>query len=135
MFAFQNEILKFTRLTRGVAKARLTFDAWERTGAMDIGESLLIPDEMPSQLIAINCFVAGAIAGATSRTATAPLDRLKVSLMQQCWLNTRPNAQKNAFVNKFDDRNFPSDSTDFIATSKPQRPHNVHSQWIAAHAP
>lgn len=60
------------------------FDHWSKASMVDLGlgESCCLPDEIKTskkgETIAI--FVAGGVAGAISRTATAPLDRLKVIL-------------------------------------------------------
>eukprot|EP00667_Euglena_gracilis_P011352 EG_transcript_11597 len=55
------------------------FDSWTRS-AMDIGEDMTVPEERRSFHKPMRTFIAGAVAGAVSRTATAPLDRLKVLL-------------------------------------------------------
>eukprot|EP00668_Euglena_longa_P002195 GGOE01002539.1.p1 GENE.GGOE01002539.1~~GGOE01002539.1.p1 ORF type:complete len:458 (+),score=114.68 GGOE01002539.1:68-1441(+) len=55
------------------------FDRWTRS-AMDIGEDMTVPEAHQSFHKPMRTFIAGAIAGALSRTATAPLDRLKVLL-------------------------------------------------------
>lgn len=48
--------------------------------AIDIGESVTVPEEkQPGSNVLVTLF-AGGIAGAVSRTATAPMDRLKVVL-------------------------------------------------------
>lgn len=56
------------------------FDSWLKTSSIDIGESsFTLPDDLTSnqkEILAI--FASGGIAGTLSRTATAPLDRLKV---------------------------------------------------------
>lgn len=50
---------------------------------MDIGESAVIPEGISRHLHAYKYLIAGGVAGAISRTATAPLDRLKVLLQVQ----------------------------------------------------
>ncbi|CAN0915942.1 Calcium-dependent mitochondrial ATP-magnesium/phosphate carrier protein 2 [Linum grandiflorum] len=56
---------------------------WERMCLVDIGEHAVIPEGIDKQVHRSKYFIAGGIAGATSRTATAPLDRLKVVLQVQ----------------------------------------------------
>ncbi|XP_060037527.1 mitochondrial adenyl nucleotide antiporter SLC25A23 isoform X5 [Erinaceus europaeus] len=58
---------------------------WKHSTVLDIGECLTVPDEFSEREKMTGTWwkqlVAGAVAGAVSRTGTAPLDRLKV-LMQ-----------------------------------------------------
>ncbi|CAN8302357.1 unnamed protein product [Cochlearia groenlandica] len=56
---------------------------WERVCLVDIGEQAVIPEGISKHVKRSNYFIAGGIAGAASRTATAPLDRLKVHLQIQ----------------------------------------------------
>ncbi|CAB4280384.1 unnamed protein product [Prunus armeniaca] len=56
---------------------------WERVCLVDIGEQAVIPEGISRHVHRSRYFIAGAIAGAASRTATAPLDRLKVVLQVQ----------------------------------------------------
>ncbi|OMO52305.1 Calcium-binding EF-hand [Corchorus olitorius] len=56
---------------------------WERVCLVDIGEQAVIPEGISKQVKRSKYFIAGGIAGAASRTATAPLDRLKVVLQVQ----------------------------------------------------
>lgn len=56
---------------------------WERVCLVDIGEQTVIPEGVSRHLHAGRYLIAGGIAGAASRTATAPLDRLKVLLQVQ----------------------------------------------------
>ncbi|KAJ0112001.1 hypothetical protein Patl1_01343 [Pistacia atlantica] len=51
---------------------------WERVCLVDIGEQAVIPEGISKHVQRSKFFIAGGIAGAASRTATAPLDRLKV---------------------------------------------------------
>uniref|UniRef100_A0A7C9DNK9 EF-hand domain-containing protein n=1 Tax=Opuntia streptacantha TaxID=393608 RepID=A0A7C9DNK9_OPUST len=53
---------------------------WERVCLVDIGEQTVIPEGISKHVHASRYLIAGGIAGAASRTATAPLDRLKVVL-------------------------------------------------------
>lgn len=56
---------------------------WERLCLVDIGEQAVIPEGISKHVQRTKFFIAGGIAGAASRTATAPLDRLKVVLQVQ----------------------------------------------------
>lgn len=56
---------------------------WERVCLVDIGEQTVIPEGVSKHVHAGRYLIAGGIAGAASRTATAPLDRLKVVLQVQ----------------------------------------------------
>uniref|UniRef100_A0A7N1A4A6 EF-hand domain-containing protein n=1 Tax=Kalanchoe fedtschenkoi TaxID=63787 RepID=A0A7N1A4A6_KALFE len=56
---------------------------WERVCLVDIGEQAAIPTITSKDGHAGRYLIAGGIAGAASRTATAPLDRLKVVLQVQ----------------------------------------------------
>ncbi|KAG8638572.1 calcium-dependent mitochondrial ATP-magnesium/phosphate carrier protein 2 isoform X2 [Manihot esculenta] len=56
---------------------------WERVCLVDIGEQAVIPEGISKHVNRSKYFIAGGIAGAASRTATAPLDRLKVVLQVQ----------------------------------------------------
>ncbi|XVF54805.1 hypothetical protein PTKIN_Ptkin05aG0211300 [Pterospermum kingtungense] len=56
---------------------------WERVCLVDIGEHAVIPQGISKHVKRSRYFIAGGIAGAASRTATAPLDRLKVVLQVQ----------------------------------------------------
>lgn len=55
---------------------------WKHSSVLDIGDSLAIPDEFTEEEKTTGIWwkqlVAGAMAGAVSRTGTAPLDRMKV---------------------------------------------------------
>lgn len=58
------------------------YQYWEKMCLVDIGEQAVIPEGI-GDLYRMRYLVAGAVAGAVSRTATAPLDRLKVLLQVQ----------------------------------------------------
>lgn len=59
------------------------YQYWEKVCQVDIGEQPVIPEGIRHQVDAWKYFLAGGVAGAVSRTATAPLDRLKVLLQVQ----------------------------------------------------
>nr|CAD1842937.1 unnamed protein product [Ananas comosus var. bracteatus] len=59
------------------------YQYWERVCLVDIGEQAAIPEGISKHVSASKYLIAGGVAGATSRTATAPLDRLKVVMQVQ----------------------------------------------------
>lgn len=68
---------------------------WERVCLVDIGEQAAIPEGISKHVSASKYLIAGAIAGTASRTATAPLDRLKVVMQVQKGHTTVSQAIKN----------------------------------------
>ncbi|XP_036408412.1 calcium-binding mitochondrial carrier protein SCaMC-3b isoform X2 [Megalops cyprinoides] len=68
---------------------------WKHSLMLDIGEHLTVPDEFSERErrsgVVWRQLVAGAMAGAVSRTGTAPLDRLKVFLQVHGSRNPRIN--------------------------------------------
>ncbi|XP_069864400.1 mitochondrial adenyl nucleotide antiporter SLC25A23 [Dipodomys merriami] len=68
---------------------------WKHSTVLDIGECLTVPDEFSEQEKLTGTWwkqlVAGAVAGAVSRTGTAPLDRLKVFMQVHASKNNRFN--------------------------------------------
>jgi len=73
IYGFQRFLMSVPHLTVEAA-----FDRWMRSAALDLGENIIVPDEgkrLESPLILLT---AGGVAGAFSRTATAPLDRIKL---------------------------------------------------------
>jgi len=63
------------------------YQYWEKVSLVDIGEQAVIPEGI-GEHHQLRYLVAGAMAGAVSRTATAPLDRLKVMLAVQTQATT-----------------------------------------------
>ncbi|KAL3731070.1 hypothetical protein ACJRO7_028007 [Eucalyptus globulus] len=55
----------------------------ERVCLVDIGEQAVVPEGISKHVHTSRYLIAGAVAGAASRTVTAPLDRLKVNLQVQ----------------------------------------------------
>ncbi|KAK3421263.1 hypothetical protein EUGRSUZ_G01923 [Eucalyptus grandis] len=55
----------------------------ERVCLVDIGEQAVVPEGISKHVHTSRYLIAGAVAGAASRTVTAPLDRLKVILQVQ----------------------------------------------------
>jgi solute carrier family 25 phosphate transporter 23/24/25/41 len=73
------EFLTFYYLIPGESLRR-KFDSFVK-GSFDIGDNIVVPEDRPKGTNPLVTLLAGGIAGAISRTATAPLDRLK-TIMQ-----------------------------------------------------
>ncbi|KAL5208489.1 hypothetical protein ABZP36_032924 [Zizania latifolia] len=68
---------------------------WERVCLVDIGEQAAIPERISKHVSASRYLIAGGVSGAISRTATAPLDRLKVIMQVQTHRTTVLQAVKD----------------------------------------
>lgn len=74
-----DEFVKFYHLIPAES-LKLNFKRWAKTSSIDIGESVVVNDEAEPGTSVVTTLVAGGVAGAISRSLTAPLDRLKVIL-------------------------------------------------------
>lgn len=71
-------------LSSGVTKLEDILHYWRHATIIDIGENAIVPDDFTEKEMQTGMWwrhlVAGGFAGAVSRTATAPLDRIKIFL-------------------------------------------------------
>ncbi|KAM4675015.1 mitochondrial adenyl nucleotide antiporter SLC25A23-like [Discoglossus pictus] len=79
---------------------------WKHSSMLDIGESLAVPDEFSQAEIRSGTWwkqlLAGGVAGAVSRTGTAPLDRLKV-LMQVHGSQSQSRSMLRGLINMIEE--------------------------------
>lgn len=62
------------------------FNYWTKASSIDLGESMVVPDETSIDKTGTPAWItlfSGGVAGAISRTTTAPLDRIKIILQAQ----------------------------------------------------
>ncbi len=74
------------------------FDYWTKASSIDLGESMVIPDEIVPEKTGTSSwiiFVSGGFAGALSRTFTAPLDRIKVIFQANLGKTARKSSGKS----------------------------------------
>lgn len=94
-----NEFMMFYHLIPAET-IRVSFKHWQKSSSIDIGENFIIPDERKAGTSAVVTLIAGGVAGAISRTMTAPLDRLKVILQAN---SGKPISIKEGFVGIYKD--------------------------------
>lgn len=73
---------------------RAIFEIWTKAAAIDIGETMTIPDDAGGMQSPWLTLCAGALSGAVSRTGTAPLDRMKILMQASTGVHRHPGERQ-----------------------------------------